>query len=156
VLERSPLNFGKQYVILPIQTNGGANAKTSQKQHLPLQARGPHLIHQCLPPLTTPNDILIRSCTSTQLCNKGPIAIGYNGTPQFTPKTAPSTSTITIPSNTPFTRWTPLTTPNSIRIQSAILPQYTLWTDRQRDRQTDRETDGPGECSVPSALCSLC
>ena len=32
----------------------------------------------------------------------------------------------------------PVTTPNSIPIQSAVLPQYTLWTDRLTDRSTER------------------
>jgi len=36
---------------------------------------------------------------------------------------------------------TPLTTPNDIGIQSAILPQYTF--------RTDRPTDGIGEKPVP-------
>jgi len=66
------------------------------------------------------------------------------GRPNFTPKTAPSPSTITTPSNPPIPRPTPFTNPNDIRIQSAVLPQYTLRT----DRQTDRPVEGPGECSV--------
>ena len=37
------------------------------------------------------------------------------------------------PSNTPIPRPTQLTTPNGIRIQSAILPQYTFRTDRLTD-----------------------
>ena len=65
---------------------------------------------------------------------------GYNGMPQFTPKTATSPSTITTPSNTPIPRSTPLTIPNGIRIQSAILPQYTSWSDRQTDRWDRRIT----------------
>jgi len=32
----------------------------------------------------------------------------------------------------------PLTIPNGIRIHSAILPQYTFWTDRHTHRHTDR------------------
>jgi len=36
---------------------------------------------------------------------------------------------------------TPLTIPNGIRIQSAILPQYTFQTDLQTDRLTDTDTD---------------
>jgi len=38
----------QKYVILPIQSNGSANAEKSPKQPLPLEAPGPHLIHECL------------------------------------------------------------------------------------------------------------
>jgi len=72
--------------------------------------------------------------------------------PKFTPKTAPSPWTITIQSNTPISRPTPLTIPNGIRIQLAVLPQYILQTDRQTDRQSDRRTYGLGECSVIKAV----
>jgi len=65
--------------------------------------------------------------------------------PKFTPKTTTSPSTITTPSNTPIPRPIPLITPNGIQIQSAVLPQYTLRTDRQTDRPNERPTDGPGE-----------
>jgi len=54
------------------------------------------------------------------------------GRPKFTLKTAASPSTITTPSNTPITSQTLLTTPNGIRIQSAILPQYTFRTHTER------------------------
>jgi len=50
---------------------------------------------------------------------------------------------ISTQSNTSIPRPTPLTTPNGIQIQSAVLPQYTLRTDRQTDRQTDTQTDRP-------------
>jgi len=40
--------------------------------------------------------------------------------------------------------------PNRIRIQSAILPQYTFWT--HTDQVTDRPTDGIGDRSTPLAL----
>jgi len=75
----------EKYAILQIQTNGGANAKESPKQSLPLRSRKP-------------------------------------------------------PSNIPIPRPTPLTIPNGIRIQSAVLPQYTFRRDTQTDRhtQTDR------------------
>jgi len=43
-------------------------------------------------PLTTPNNSSIGSHTSAKLRSKGPT--GYNGTPKFTPKTAPSPSMI--------------------------------------------------------------
>ena len=52
------------------------------------------------------------------------------------------------PSNTPIHRPTPLaipptplTTPNGIRIQSAVLPQYTFRTHRQTNRPTDRQME---------------
>jgi len=48
------------------------------------------------------------------------------GRPKFIPKTAPYPSTIITPSNIPIPRPTPLTTPNGIRIQSAVLPQVTF------------------------------
>jgi len=53
-----------------------------------------------------------------------------------------------LPSNTAMPPPTPLTTPNSIRIHSAVLPQNTFRT----DRQTDRLTDGPGEKPVLRVL----
>ena len=84
----------------------------------------------------TTNDSSIAASTSTQLRNKGPI--GYNGTPQIHPQNCPSPSTIITPSNKPIPRPTPITIPNGIRIQSANLPQNTLWTDWPKDRQTDR------------------
>ena len=40
-----------------------------------------------------------------------------------------------LPSNTSIPQLTPFTTPNGIRIQSAVLPQYTFRTDRQTDRK---------------------
>ena len=43
------------------------------------------------------------------------------------------------PCNTPIPRPTPLTTPNGIQIQSAVLPQYTLRTDRPTDMWARRE-----------------
>ena len=77
--------LGKQYVILPIQTNWDANAEKSQKEPLLLQARG-------------------------------------------------------LPSNTSMPGPSPLTTPNGVEIKSAVLPQYTLQTDRPTDRPTHRQT----------------
>jgi len=71
-----------------------------------------------------------------QLCNKVPITMGR---PKFAPKTAPYSLTIATPSNTPIP-W-PLTIPNGIRIQSAVLPQYTIRTDRWARRQLDLNSD---------------
>ena len=70
---------------------------------------------------------------------------GYNGTHQIHPKTAPSPQRS---SNTPIFRPTPLTTLNGIRIRSAVLPQYTIRT----DRPTHRPTDGIGDRSTPLVL----
>jgi len=42
------------------------------------------------------------------------------------------------PSNTPISPPTPLTIPNDIRIQLAVLPQYTFRIDRQTHGPTDR------------------
>ena len=98
-------------------------------------------------PFTTPNDSLIRSCTATQLRNKG--SIGYNGTHQLHPKTAYFPSTIITPSNTPIARLTPLTTSKRHPISRFATIHF---ADRQTDRTTDRPTDGRGECFVPRAL----
>jgi len=58
-----------------------------------------------------------------QLHNKVPNA--FNSMPNIYPQSCPSPSTITTPSNTPIFQPTPLTTtPNTIRIQSTVLPQY--------------------------------
>jgi len=70
---------------------------------------------------------------------------------QKMPNTSPSPCGMWTPSNTPIPQLTPLTTPNSIQIYSAILPQYTLWT----DRLTDRPTDGLGDRSVPIPAYAL-
>ena len=87
-------------------------------------------------PLTTPNDSSIGSRTSTQLCNEVPI--GCNGMPQIHPpklsqRRSPPPSNIPIPPQIPFT------IPNSIQIHSAVLPQYTLRTDRPTDRWSRRK-----------------
>jgi len=86
-------------------------------------------------PFTIPNNSSIASCTSVQLHNK--VRIGNNGTPQSRPKNY----CFPFHNHHPHTLIpgpTPLITPNGIQIQSAILPQYIFWTDRQIDRQTDR------------------
>jgi len=68
------------------------------------------------------------------------------GCPKFTPKTAPLT--ITTPSNTPVRLPTPLTTSNGIRIQLAVLLEYTF--------RTHRPTDGKSDRSIPITLYTLC
>jgi len=49
--------------------------------------------------------------------------------PHLPPK-LPLSFDITTPSNTPIPQSTPLTTPKGIQIQSAVLPQYTFWTNK--------------------------
>jgi len=51
------------------------------------------------------------------------------------------------PSNIPIRQPTPLTTPNGIRIQSAVVSQFS-----RTDRQTHRLIDGIDDRSTPSAL----
>jgi len=62
------------------------------------------------------------------------------GCPTFITKTAPALRRSSPPSNTPIPRLTPPTTPNGIRIQSAVFSQFTHWTDRQTYRQTGSAT----------------
>jgi len=52
------------------------------------------------------------------------------------PQSLPSPWGMWTPSNTPIPQPTPLTIPNGIRIQSAVLPQQTSLTDIQKDRLT--------------------
>jgi len=75
-------------------------------------------------------------CThSTQLRNKGPI--GYNGMAQMHPKTAPYSSTINTPTNTPIPQLTPLTTQTASRSNQPFC-HNTLYGQTETDRQTDR------------------
>jgi len=75
------------------------------------------------------------------------------GHPKFTPKSAPSLRRLPHPSNTPIPQPTPLTIPNGIRIQSAILPQYTFQTYRQTDQPTNWQIDRwINDRSTPLAL----
>jgi len=69
------------------------------------------------------------------------IGNGYNGTHQIQPQTAPSPSTITIPSNTPISRPIPLTTPNGIGSNQPFC-HNTL----------SGQIDGLGDSCVPKAL----
>jgi len=58
--------------------------------------------------------------------------IGYNRTLQIHSQNCPFPFLRSPPpSNTPIPGQTPLTIPNGVRIQLAVLPQYTFWTDRQ-------------------------
>ena len=75
---------------------------------------------------------LISSHTSAQQRKKGPT--GYSGMPQIHPKNCP----FPFDDNHPHLIHHPLTNPthypNGIWIQSAVLPQYTLQTDREMDQ----------------------
>ena len=71
-----------------------------------------------------------KSCVASALAEYP----SYNGMLHIYSKTAHSSSTVSTPSNTPIPRQTPLTAPNGIQIQSAVLPQHTLRTDRPTDR----------------------
>jgi len=71
------------------------------------------------PPLTAENNY----ATKSQLLQRD--------ASRLPPKLSLFPSTISTPSNTPISQTTSLTTPNHIQIQSAVLPQYTLRTDRQ-------------------------
>jgi len=63
------------------------------------------------------------------------------GRPKFTPKMSLPFRRSLLPPNTPIPRPTPLTIPNGIRIQLAVLPQYTFWGHRPIDRLTHKPTD---------------
>jgi len=95
-----------------------------------------HLTYECLTWSYSPSQMTARSVHALphNYATKSPLITMEHS--KFTPKTAPSPSTITTPSNTPIRHPTPLTIPNGIRIHSMVLPQYTFQTDRQK--QTNR------------------
>ena len=90
----------KNYTILPIQTNGGANVEKSPKQPLPLGAHGPHSVHECLSQLHSPPQTTARSIHAFphNYASKAPLVT--IGCPKFTLKTAPSLQRSPLPSNT--------------------------------------------------------
>jgi len=61
------------------------------------------------------------------------------GAPHLPPKLPFPLRQSSLPSNTSIPQPTPLTTPNDIQIQSAVLPQYILRTDRQTDTGARRQ-----------------
>ena len=103
-------------------------------------------------PLTIPNDSSITARTFAQLRNK----LYWLQWDAPHPKNFPFPSTTTTPSNTPIPQPTPFITLNDIRIQSAVLPQCTLRTDRPIDRPTDRRSRRMFRGTVTWALHSLC
>jgi len=125
-----------KYAIEAIGPIGANDHKTTPST----DARGPHLIHECLSrphsPPKFPTTAQLLHALPHNYATKSPLVTMER--PNFTSKTVPSLSTITTPSNTPIHRPTPLTTPNDIRIQSAVLPQYTLRNDRPTDRWSMR------------------
>jgi len=132
----------------------GRPATTTTKTNKKFQS---NLGRAASPPLTAENGLARCVCTAhsaagtlhphhishrcTQFRTTTPqIPIGYNGMPHIYPKTDPSSSTISTPSDTPIPRPTALTTPNGIQIQSAIFHNSpTGQTDRQAGRQIDRQ-----------------
>jgi len=89
-----------------------------------------HLTHECLGPPHSPRQTTARSLyTLHTMTQQSPHWLQWDAA--NSPQTAPSFRRLPPKSNTPIPSPTPLTTPNGIRIQSAILPQY-----RCADRQT--------------------
>jgi len=82
-----------------------------------LQSRGPHLVHQCLGPphlLTQRTDQLVRALPLNYATKSLKLPLRLRPSPPL--------------SNAPIPRLTPLTIPNGIWIQSAVLPPYTFQT----------------------------
>ena len=78
----------------PLKGMGAQMPRNPRNSPFPLWYVDPHLyINAWTHPLTTPNDSSIGSRASTQLRNKGPLVT--IGRLNFTPKTTPSSSTIT-------------------------------------------------------------
>jgi len=121
--------------------NHWANGANDPKIHpFPLSHVDFHLIHECLgDPTHQPKwqfDRCMHFCTTTQ---QSPHWL------QWDAPNSPSKLPLPLrwqppPFNTPIPQLTQLTTPNDIRIQSGVLPQYTLRTDRQTDWPTDRRS----------------
>ena len=104
----------------------------------------PHVDWNCRTPQWRTSLVVKSSQNYSRRAHRRPI--GYNRTPQIHLQNCPFPTTISTPLNTPIPRPTPLTAPNGIQIQSAVLPQYIFWT------ATDRPTVGIGDKPVPRAL----
>jgi len=114
-----------------IQTNG---AKNSWNLLFPLRHVDPS--NTLIPPktpLTTPKTARLVHAILHNYTTKSPLVT--MGCPKFTPKTAPSPSTISTQSYNLIPRPTPLTTPNGIRSNQ---PFCNNTLSRPTDKQTDR------------------
>jgi len=136
----------EQYLILPIQTNRGANAEKSQKQPLPLEACVP-LSNTSMSGLTPPQ-MTARSLYALPDNYATKAQLVTMGRPKFTPKLPlplrrSPPHLIHLPSTDPTHH--PKRHPDPIS-RFAII------------HFADRHTDGPCSvpCSVPWALRSLC
>jgi len=120
----------------------GPMRQTTPKSTFPHKPRGiPFRTSMPGPtPLTTPNDNWSVDSLLHSYATKSPLVTMERL--KFTPKTAPSLSTITTPSDTPIPRLTPLTIQNGIRFHSAVLSQYTFRKDRPTDRPTHNRQMG--------------
>jgi len=112
--------------------------KKSPKHPLPFGAHKPYLIHECLSRPHSPCQ------TTAWLHNYAKKASLVRDAPN-SPQNYPFPFNDDHPYLIHHPRPTPLTIPNGIRIQSAVLPQYTFWTDT-------RPTDGLGDRSVTWAI----
>jgi len=126
-----------------------------------VEPRGPHSVHQRLGPPHSLRQMTARSVHALPHNYATNAPLVTMGSPKFTPKTAPSPSTITIPSNTPIldqSHSPPQTVSGSNQpfchntLCALTKRQTDRQSDRWTDRPTDRPTDGPGECSVTWVL----
>jgi len=123
---------------------GALMPKNSRNSPFPLRHVDPHLIHQCLGSHHSPHQTTARRylhfCTAMQQRPHWLQWDALNSPPKlplplhWSPPSPP-------PSNTLILWPTPLTIPNGILIQSAVLPQYTFRTYSQTDSKTDKQTD---------------
>ena len=119
--------------------NGGKKPKTAP---FPWGKWTPHLVHQYLDPTHWPLQMTARSVYALRYNYARKSILVRMGCPKFTPKTAPSLQRLLPPYNTSISQPTSLTIPNSIQIQSAILPQYTFRTNRHIEvRPTHTQTN---------------
>jgi len=142
---KSNIFLGKQYVIPPIETNGGANAekwqKPCQKQPLLFEAHGPNLVHQH--PLHSPSQMTARSLYALlhNYATKSPLVTNTMGHPNSPPK---------------------LSLPLQHHQQNLIHPFLNLPLSPPQTASGSNlpfchnalcgQTDGPGKCSVTWAL----